>query len=869
MKDGERFEKEVGDELRRRFHGCVLSNVPVFCPSVGETWTRGNEIDHLLHFTGDVEDHLIIVECKAIEVHGQTEKAPPSESGPWNVFRFKEGFDGLKRMDVKVQLRNQALALAAYLKSATSAKRLVIDCWLVCSKYGGPRLRFQPHKRIHYQLLGRTDAWKEIANLSEQLCPVRINQSAYLGELSRGLALPDIGHPDLPNALAHVFNCRNAIDDEVFRCFNPTKGQWAVNGTAGMGKSVLLAYALYVVSTNKQVVPASDSSERMLKDFSEEATKIELPEHEKRVICAVACKEKQIRVLEATWNRFIEEFSFLDNSVNIRINRPRFKIWNGQIASDWNVLFIDEAHDLDDAHQSVVARWRQDEGHQRYLAIACDRHQKIRLVGPKAKLIEGLDFSGKARKLSRNYRNPFPVYATSLALMFRWFAAGGVKIMPTPKQLQDEFSLDVKEFEQKPEGKVVLQSWNDSHPANYWNYTTASFPSCDAAFAKLKSFHLHRDQILWLRFGKEEEFFNYEALSEAFTYHNCCTPESCDLVNKYVKGQEFPVVVIEGFPDGFDRPVERNSEMDDDEMEMWRKRRELYLCCSRATCFLYFVYQGKDYPELRDEMRELLKWLSEPRNPNEVTKITWQLEFGWPDVLRRPDTFDFDEPREPQSVPPQPIEKKITVPSPVTIKALANLLGLQPSQVGDILIPYDITEVYNIHTAVPDDIARKAVLQRGYVLEIIPGETDKCPAPPAPLPVMNIEIPSSRGPWTELKVDISSGANATTIHESSAAATLLKAMEHLWSQYGEIVLEEAQKVPSGHGRGALVTDDPADYDYRHRDGSFGQYQSKRIPGTKFFLFTNSTNKEKKDQLIELAKRLRYRGCDLRLDVEVV
>lgn len=58
---------------------------------------------------------------------------------------------------------------------------------------------------------------------------------------------------------------------------------------------------------------------------------------------------------------------------------------------------------------------------------------------------------------------------------------------------------------------------------------------------------LQRDDVLWVRFCEEDSFFDYEALS-AFTYHPLNGGGVADLIDKYIKGQEFSVVVIEGLP---------------------------------------------------------------------------------------------------------------------------------------------------------------------------------------------------------------------------------------------------------------------------------------------------------------------------------
>ncbi len=61
--------------------------------------------------------------------------------------------------------------------------------------------------------------------------------------------------------------------------------------------------------------------------------------------------------------------------------------------------------------------------------------------------------------------------------------------------------------------------------------------------------NLKRNEVLWIRFGQEDPAFDYELLG-ALTYHPIVDDESVDLLNKYVKGQEFSLVVVEGLPRG-------------------------------------------------------------------------------------------------------------------------------------------------------------------------------------------------------------------------------------------------------------------------------------------------------------------------------
>lgn len=86
-----------------------------------------------------------------------------------------------------------------------------------------------------------------------------------------------------------------------------------------------------------------------------------------------------------------------------------------------SALLVDEAHDLKEFAAKAIS-----DGHKErafYLVLACDRHQKLRLSNKDdTRIIKGLDFTLKSKRLRQIYRNPIPIYIVSLALMFRWGA---------------------------------------------------------------------------------------------------------------------------------------------------------------------------------------------------------------------------------------------------------------------------------------------------------------------------------------------------------------------------------------------------------------------------------------------------------------
>ena len=295
---------------------------------------------------------------------------------------------------------------------------------------------------------------------------------------------------------------------------------------------------------------------------------------------------------------------------DVHFRRPDFFLFRdmGLLLSSkrpWAAVFVDEAHDLPDHAARTLKEASDQLGF--YLVAACDRHQRLKLAGVDAKVINGFNFTNKSKRLRQVYRNPAPIYIASLALMFRWFAATGPKIIPTEKELKECFGFKVAKLAGQ---SARLSIKNDAHPANSWRHTVARFGDAASAAALLRREKLARDEVLWVRFSAEDPSFDYEALQHAFTYHNCRTEEAADLNDKYIKGQDYPVVVIEGFPrfmDQFD-----SSEKED---EMWAFRRELYLCASRATCFLFFICNvtaSEEIDRIDEELDALLSQVSTP-----------------------------------------------------------------------------------------------------------------------------------------------------------------------------------------------------------------------------------------------------------------
>jgi hypothetical protein len=630
MPNGSEFEMDVANGLDHLCPHSRLSRVLLFRPDLPEHRRYGFEIDHLIHIRDGLVDRLLIIECKNQEVRVQGQA--------WNVTYNGESHDTIS------QLWNQSVSLLRHLSDQDSGRQLsIVAC--VVSSYPTPVVQAKrgPDDRVSFHLFNKARFFEWLKRLTAHV--QRVEQSRILTELRQGVALPELGRPDIANAIAFVKDCRRSLDLELFRRFPTSMGmswrsQAAINGTAGMGKSVMLAYVLFVLSCDYCVEADDTSGARRLVHLGQRSDDLCLPKHALRSIVAFGMSQKQVGVLQSLWRHFVRVFGSLENGHLLHFHQPTFKQWDAIIPDECNVLIVDEAHDLPIEAQRIIARWKgeeDDEGDQRrYLLVACDRHQRLRLAGHGANIIDGLGgggFASHTLRLRRNYRSPFPVYAASLALMFRWFAESGPKVIPARDELEGSFGFKVEQrMGQEP---WVMSVINDSHPGNHWCYTVSRFLSPQDALRQVR--FLRREDVLWVRFCSEDDFFDYEQLA-AFTYHPMEGGGSPALIDKYIKGQEFNVVVIEGMPANAMinlQSTASTADPDEAECRMWQARRELYLCASRANVFLFFVLK----PDAEGE-GELEHLLSQVRTPSNVESRLWEIRFADGQPTRRPSAID-------------------------------------------------------------------------------------------------------------------------------------------------------------------------------------------------------------------------------------
>jgi len=198
-----------------------------------------------------------------------------------------------------------------------------------------------------------------------------------------------------------------------------------------------------------------------------------------------------------------------------------------------------------------------------------------------------------------------------------------------------------------------------------------------------------------------------EKLPLMCNYHNFRIEGAHKLCDKYVKGLEYPVVVIEGFPRFMDKA--------DEESKMWSFRRELYLCASRATCFLYLICNagettGEDacLKRIKQEIARLVDAVAMPTDPYAKGVREWKFNIKGTTERRKLSVFDElndkTETKETPTVPALDVtitpvavampskaltavdSKSVCFTAPPTVKELATALNLKLFQLNRDLI---------------------------------------------------------------------------------------------------------------------------------------------------------------------------------------
>jgi hypothetical protein len=112
---------------------------------------------------------------------------------------------------------------------------------------------------------------------------------------------------------------------------------------------------------------------------------------------------------------------------------------------------------------------------------------------------------------------------------------------------------------------------------------------------------------------------------------------------------------------------------------MWQRRRQLYICASRATTFLFFVMRHDPTSSnlASQEIANLVQQLSTPQTDPDRFDRTWRLTISPTDEKRRMDVFK--DVNEQPPLPPKTAE--LIVPEQMTVKELADALKQKPFKI--------------------------------------------------------------------------------------------------------------------------------------------------------------------------------------------
>jgi hypothetical protein len=622
-----------------KFPFCLISNVILYRGDRNESDLYANEIDFLFHYlSSDKQHHLVIIEVKDQQLTREKTWEPPTSDGPWYAQY------GEKKKDVTKQISDQIKALKQFCK-LISSKNIQIEAWVIDDRPGSQTI--QSIKNPMLKLLTRDAFSKQIESLPHVF---RIEHSEFLRELRCGMALPDTGHPEIPNAVRFIQKCRESLDNQLYSFFDPTEKFYAINGCAGMGKSVLLAYGIYVLATDYYI--KIDNNDILLKSYKEIATKNKWPLHENRKIYAYSVKQKQIEALEIYWELIKKQISQVNPTFQPALQVPKFEKWQSRIPSDCNCLIIDESHDLSLDDQKLIADWINIAG--RFLMVACDRNQAVRRKDDEQYIIRGINFSLHTKRLNRIYRCPFPVYVAAIGLLFRWFAKQNIAVsIHTNQELSSCFGF--KTISSQENQITSFSMRNDCHPGNNWQQTVSYFNRPERAYNYISQYSLQNNEVLWACFQKTSVNFDYAKLQQKYTWVDLTSERAEDEIDIRIKGQEFPIVFVEGLPPNMNPPeILQNTHsgaiQNESEKKMWQARKNLYIVCSRASAFLYFVSSidnKKDTDISMMELKELIYQVSRPVWNDHESGKTWTFSIKMPAISRYPKQFtDLKEPGE-------------------------------------------------------------------------------------------------------------------------------------------------------------------------------------------------------------------------------
>lgn len=224
----EDFERKVRKIIEQHTPFSTLSNILLFNASQAQLSDDSDEqpthsifaceIDHLLHQRLNDIDVLIVVECK-----NQPVIAKDDENWLVHYVRRNSPITGRFTRNVQYQLQRQAEALRAILKPLGGGRHLRVEACVVSS---------DPMTELRTR---RVDGWLTLHLVSEESFgqaiknlappPLQVVQSEILELLRLAIPVRELGHPEMPNAIAYIDCCRRSLDAEFFERFNQRKNR--------------------------------------------------------------------------------------------------------------------------------------------------------------------------------------------------------------------------------------------------------------------------------------------------------------------------------------------------------------------------------------------------------------------------------------------------------------------------------------------------------------------------------------------------------------------------------------------------------------------------------------------------------------------
>lgn len=244
------YEGDVTRLLYQLFPFSVLPGVRLFSSEPRGKIAYGFEIDNLVHLRFSGVDYLVIVEAKKQSIR--------VEKGRWFVT-----YDGQPK-SARDQVDNHIRTMWEYLEPIARHTELKFIGIVTSSDATTARQKVDGFRNAELYLCGvheLPDLFSERFNFKRESGRpepevLRVSQSAFLDLLRLNLPVEQLGHPELASAIKYVERCRRTLDESVFNRFDPKPQRWMINGSAGMGKSVLLAYAAAVISSGYELYRA-------------------------------------------------------------------------------------------------------------------------------------------------------------------------------------------------------------------------------------------------------------------------------------------------------------------------------------------------------------------------------------------------------------------------------------------------------------------------------------------------------------------------------------------------------------------------------------------------------------------------------------